>query len=66
MIQNDVFILPPFRCWAVDGAADRNGEDGGERHPGELLPKASGQDNQKRQETTAPTQRCTVRAHEVT
>ena len=42
-----VFILPPFRCWAVDGSADRNGGGGGERHPGEPLRKASGHDDQK-------------------
>ena len=42
-----VFILPPFRCWAVDGSADRNGGDGGERQPGEPLRKASGHDGQK-------------------
>ena len=42
-----VFILPPFRCWAVDGSADRNGGDGGERHPGEPPCKASGHDDQK-------------------
>ncbi len=61
-----VFILPPFRCCAVDGSADRNGGFGGERHPGVQLCKASGHDDQKRQETTAPAQRCTVRAREVT
>ena len=59
-------MLSPFRCWVVDGLADRNGGDGGERHPGEQLPTASGHDGQKWQETTTPAQRCTVRAHEVT
>ena len=42
-----VFILPPFRCCAVDGSADRNGGFGGERHPGVQLCKASGHDDQK-------------------